>query len=97
MPAVDCDVHCAPASYGALFPYLSDYWRQYISEAGIRLNGVAHAYPRGVVAPAPSSYSELAERVLGEPEPRFAVLNCLTGFETHRNPYFSAAVGVGDQ
>ncbi|MGH2887559.1 MAG: amidohydrolase family protein, partial [Solirubrobacteraceae bacterium] len=24
--------------------------------------------------------------------PRLVVLNCLTGFETHRNPYFSAAV-----
>ena len=54
MDAIDCDVHCAPASYDALFPYLSDYWRQYISEAGIRLIGLAHAYPRGVVAPAPS-------------------------------------------
>jgi hypothetical protein len=38
MDAIDCDVHCAPASYDALFPYLSDYWRQYITEAGVRLN-----------------------------------------------------------
>ena len=45
MDTIDCDVHCAPASYDALFPYLSDYWRQYITEAGIRLTGVAHAYP----------------------------------------------------
>ena len=84
---IDCDVHCAPESYDALFPYLSDYWRQYITEAGIRLNGVAHAYPRGVVAPAPSSYEALAEHV-----PDLAILNCVTGFETHRNPYFAAAV-----
>jgi uncharacterized protein len=27
-----------------------------------------------------------------DPEPRSVVLNCLTGFETHRNPYFAAAV-----
>ena len=84
---IDCDVHCAPESYDALFPYLSDYWRQYITEAGIRLTGAAHAYPRGVVAPAPSSYEALAERL-----PEIAILNCLTGFETHRNPYFAAAV-----
>ena len=84
---IDCDVHCAPESYDALFPHLSDYWRQYITEAGIRLNGVAHAYPRGVVAPAPSSYEALAEHV-----PDLAILNCVTGFETHRNPYFAAAV-----
>lgn len=92
MDAVDCDVHCAPSSFDALFPYLSDYWRQYIGEAGIRLNGLAHAYPRGLALPAPEGYGELCERVLDEAESRFVVLNCLTGFETHRNPYFSAAV-----
>jgi hypothetical protein len=93
MDIVDCDVHCAPDSYDALFPYLSDYWRQYITEAGIRLNGLAHAYPRGVAPPAPSSYEALAERVLGgSAAAQVVVLNCLTGFETHRNAYFSAAV-----
>jgi uncharacterized protein len=93
---VDCDVHCAPESYDALLPYLSDYWRQYISEAGIRLTGVAHAYPRGVVAAAPSSYEALADRLLAASpsswSARTVVLNCVTGFEAHRNPYFSAAV-----
>ena len=93
MDAIDCDVHCAPASYDALFPFLSDYWRQYITEAGIRLNAMAFAYPRAVTAGAPSSYDALAERVLrASPDSRFVVLNCLTGFETHRNAYFSAAV-----
>jgi len=92
MDAIDCDVHCAPASYDALFPYLSDYWRQYITEAGIRLTGVAHAYPPGVVAAAPSSYEELASGVLADgAAPGLVVLNCLTGFEMHRNPYYSAA------
>jgi uncharacterized protein len=84
---IDCDVHCAPESYDALFPYLSDYWRQYITEAGIRLNGMVQAYPRGIGAPAPSSHAALAEHV-----PEVAILNCLTGFETHRNAYFAAAV-----
>ncbi|HEY4826358.1 MAG TPA: amidohydrolase family protein [Solirubrobacteraceae bacterium] len=92
--AIDCDVHCAPESYDALFPYLSDYWRQYITEAGVRLNGLAHAYPPGLAAPAPSSYDALAEAVFDQAGARFVVLNCLTGFETHRNPYFSAAVAA---
>ncbi|HET6865921.1 MAG TPA: amidohydrolase family protein, partial [Solirubrobacteraceae bacterium] len=87
MDVVDCDVHVAPESYDALFPYLSDYWRQYITEAGIRLNGVAHAYPRAVTGDVPSSYEALADHV-----PDMAILNCLTGFETHRNAYFAAAV-----
>jgi predicted TIM-barrel fold metal-dependent hydrolase len=93
MDAIDCDVHVAPASYDALFPYLSDYWRQYITEAGIRLTDVAHAYPRGIGTLAPSGYEQLASRVLdGAAAPRIIVLNCLTGFETHRNAYFAAAV-----
>jgi uncharacterized protein len=87
MDAIDCDVHCAPASYDVLFPYLSDYWRQYITEAGIRVNGLAHAYPGAVAGVVPSSYEALAEHV-----PDMAILNCLTGFETHRNGYFAAAV-----
>ena len=90
--SIDCDVHCAPSSYEDLFPYLSDYWRQYISEAGIRLTGVAHAYPAGAVALPPSSYETLAERFLDSSESEFVILNCLTGFENHRNAYFSAAV-----
>src|SRR2546421_1386831 len=107
MDPVDCDVHCAPESYEALFPYLSDYWRQYITEAGIRLNNVAHAYPRGAATSAsararefgsplvPGSYDALAERVLSaRPAPGIVVLNCLTGFETHRSPYFAAAVAA---
>jgi uncharacterized protein len=92
MDAIDCDVHCAPESFDALFPYLSDYWRQYVTEAGVRLNGLAFAYPSGLAPPAPSSYDALAEAVLTESQAGFTVLNCLTGFETHRNPYFAAAV-----
>jgi predicted TIM-barrel fold metal-dependent hydrolase len=87
MDSIDCDVHCAPASYDALFAYLSDYWRQYITEAGVRLNGLAYAYPSAVTGPVPSSYEELAEHVSG-----MAIINCVTGFETHRNGYFAAAV-----
>jgi uncharacterized protein len=104
LQAIDCDVHCAPQSFQALFPYLSEYWRQYITDAGIRLTGMAHAYPAGApttasssaralgATPTPASYEELKRGVLDRAGPRFAVLNCLTGFETHRNAYFSAAV-----
>jgi predicted TIM-barrel fold metal-dependent hydrolase len=95
MDTVDCDVHCAPESYVSLYPYLSDYWREYIEEAGVRMTGLAHAYPAGAPTTggmAPASYDELRERALEPSEARYAVLNCLTGFEPHRNPYFSAAV-----
>lgn len=102
--AVDCDVHVAPAAYSELLPYLSDYWRQYISEAAIRLTGVGHAYPPGAPVAAthaarekgwatpPSTYDQLAERYLNLAQPAHAVLTCISGFDNHRNPYFSAAV-----
>jgi hypothetical protein len=54
--AIDCDVHCAPASMDVLLPYLDDYWRSYIDDATIRL---AHlGYPPGAATtggPAPAT------------------------------------------
>jgi predicted TIM-barrel fold metal-dependent hydrolase len=94
--AIDCDVHCAPASLDALSPYLDDYWREYTSDAGVRLNGMAAAYPPGAPTsggPAPATYAALRERVLDGPAaPALAIVNCLTLFETHRNPYYAAAM-----
>jgi predicted TIM-barrel fold metal-dependent hydrolase len=102
--AVDCDVHVAPAAYADLLPYLSEYWRQYLSEAAVRLTGVGHAYPPGAPVTAtreardngwatpPSTYEQLEERYLDAAAPRHVVLNCISGFDNHRNPYFSAAV-----
>jgi hypothetical protein len=45
--AIDCDVHCAPGSADALLPHLGEYWRDYIADAGVRLGGMAAAYPPG--------------------------------------------------
>jgi hypothetical protein len=102
--AIDTDVHCAPAAMADLHPYLSDYWRQYIAEAGVTLNGVANAYPKGAATSArseareqeppavPSSHDQLKSRYLEAADPQLAVLHCLTGFETHRNPYYAAAM-----
>ncbi len=101
---VDCDVHCAPASLEALAPYLGDYWREYVSSAGIRLLGMVNAYPpgaptsatpeaRAAAGPAvPASYDALAERLLPGTQPERVVLNCLTLCEAHRNPYYTAAL-----
>jgi uncharacterized protein len=91
--AIDCDVHVAPASFNALAPYLGDHWQRYAGEAGIRLNGLASAYPPAALAdPVPTTYDALRERVLDPARPRHVVLNCLTGFETHRDPYYARAV-----
>ena len=95
--AVDCDVHCAPASLGALAPYLDEYWREYVAEAGVRLSGMAAAYPPGAPttgAAPPATYEALRERLLDRTSPSAVVLNCLALFEVHRNPYFSAAMAT---
>ena len=89
---VDCDVHCAPASLDQLGPYLDESWHGYVSEAGVQLNGrFGGAYPPGMPG-APSTHEELADQLLDRAQADYAVLNCLTLYEVHRNPYFSAAV-----
>jgi predicted TIM-barrel fold metal-dependent hydrolase len=102
--AVDCDVHCAPASIDALRPYLSAYWQEYIDGASITILGMPTAYPPGAPTSAtadaraahtpavPAAYEALKDGLLDRLEPRFAILNCLTLCETHRNPYYTAAM-----
>jgi uncharacterized protein len=101
---VDCDVHCAPATMAALLPYMSEYWREYVDGAGIGLSGLAGAYPPGAPTstteqarehsgPAtPASYEALRDGLLDDVAPRYAILNCLTICEAHRNPYYQAAL-----
>jgi uncharacterized protein len=92
---IDCDVHCAPPSLAALAPYLSAYWQEYTQTAGIRLIGMATAYPPRAPtsgASAPGDYESLRRSLLDPQSPRFAVLNCLTISEAHRNPYYQAAL-----
>ena len=90
--AVDCDVHCAPASLDALAPHLDESWVDYIEEAGVALNGRAGgSYPPRVPT-LPAAYEELDEQLLGPSEPKRVLLNCVSLYEIHRNPYFSAAI-----
>jgi predicted TIM-barrel fold metal-dependent hydrolase len=92
---IDCDVHVAPASMRALEPHLSEYWRNYIVSAGIRILGMVSAYPPKAPTSGgavPAGYDVLKERLLDMSEPRHAILNCLTICEAHRNPYYTAAL-----
>ncbi|HEY7968008.1 MAG TPA: amidohydrolase family protein [Solirubrobacteraceae bacterium] len=94
---IDCDVHCAPATLEALAPYLSEYWREYTTTAGIRLLGMASAYPPNAPTTggaAPATYDALREQVLEPFAPRHVILNCLTLCEAHRNPHYQAALAT---
>ncbi|MGZ4191894.1 MAG: amidohydrolase family protein [Solirubrobacteraceae bacterium] len=57
------------------------------------MTATAQAREKGWATP-PSTYEQLRERYLDAVRPRFAVLNCISGFDNHRNPYFSAAVAA---
>ena len=92
--AIDCDVHCAPASMDVLLPYLGDYWRSYIDDATIRLGDLA--YPAGAATtgePAPAAYEDLAP-LLDREATRSAVLSCVVLDGVHRNPHYAAAVAT---
>lgn len=92
---IDCDVHVAPATIDALTPFMSDYWREYVRSANVRVLGMMNAYPPQAPTtggPAPASYEQLAEQVLDrEGGPSVAILNCMTICEAYRNPYWQAA------
>jgi uncharacterized protein len=92
--AIDCDVHCAPASMDVLLPYLDDYWRSYIDDATIRLGDLS--YPPGVPTSggvAPAGPEHLAP-LLDEADTRRAILSCLVLDGVHRNPHYAAAVAT---
>jgi predicted TIM-barrel fold metal-dependent hydrolase len=89
---IDCDVHCAPASFEEIAPHLDESWHGYVDEAGIQLSALSGgAYPPAVPA-APSSYEALEEGLLSRSDATRVMLNCLTLYGVHRNPYYSAAV-----
>jgi len=83
---IDCDVHCAPDSLDALLPHFDEYWRDYLTGGGLRLDPqLGGAYPPGA-------------RTTGVPGPLpldgvdLAVLNCLAAFDSNRNLYYEAAL-----
>jgi hypothetical protein len=91
--AIDCDVHCAPASIQALVPYMDDYWRDYVENAGMYLSPtLTGTYPEAVSPPPPSDVDALREQVLDPWGLRAAVLTCISAFDTSRNPYYEVAL-----
>jgi predicted TIM-barrel fold metal-dependent hydrolase len=90
--AIDCDVHVAPASIDALMPYMDDYWRDYVANAGLILSPtITAAYPASD-PPPPQDLDALREQVLDPWGLRHAVLTCVSAFDASRNAYFEAAL-----
>ncbi len=90
---IDCDVHCAPASIDAVVPYMDDYWRDYVANAGMYLSPtLSGTYPEAVSPAPPSGVEALREEVLDPRGLSHAVLTCTSAFDISRNPYYEAAL-----
>jgi uncharacterized protein len=90
--AIDCDVHVAPGSIDALAPYMDDYWRDYLANAGLRLSpNITGSYPESEPAP-PADLDTLRQQVLEPWGLRHAVLTCVSAFDTSRNAYYETAL-----
>ena len=93
---IDSDVHCNVPSIRALFPYLSDYWKETIEQTGFK-GATDNYYPGGAAlsvkpgtvpegGPAGSSLDLLREQVLDAQNVEFAILNCAYDVVGIRNP-----------
>jgi predicted TIM-barrel fold metal-dependent hydrolase len=103
---IDCDVHCEPASWDALEPYLDSTWRQFVVNGKIPLGPNFFgddSYPTAAPTTAlpevreaggpfvPQSYDVLKGRLLDRTNPERAILTCASLFDSGRNPYLQAA------
>ncbi|HVG66553.1 MAG TPA: amidohydrolase family protein [Gaiellales bacterium] len=98
---IDCDVHIAPASPEALFPYLPDYWREVLSTTQFR-GPTDTAYPPGAATsvrpelagdpPAGSTLEQVQRSVLEPWRTEHAILTCLYAVESVHNPDAAAAL-----
>jgi predicted TIM-barrel fold metal-dependent hydrolase len=99
---IDADVHNVVPSIQALFPYLSDHWREYCQQSAFR-GPVDTTYPPGAPTsirpeakppegPAGSSLERLRAQVLDPWETQYAILNCTYAVESIHNPDTAAAL-----
>jgi predicted TIM-barrel fold metal-dependent hydrolase len=102
-PVIDCDIHNAVPSVDALFPYLSEHWREYIRTSAFK-GPIDSAYPQrapttvapGVTVPdgkPPGSSLELIRKdVLDAWDVEVGILNCAYAVDSLHNPDTAAAM-----
>src|ERR1700674_552469 len=104
-PVIDCDIHNAVPSVEALFPYLSEHWREYIRTSAFK-GPVDTAYPPrapttvapGVSVvegkPAASSLELVQNDVLDPWNVEIVILNCAYAVDSLHNPDTAAAMAA---
>src|ERR1700730_15711496 len=100
---IDCDIHNTVPSVEALFPYLSEHWREYIRTSAFK-GPVDTAYPPraattvapGVTAldgkPTGSSLELIQQDVLDPWDVEVGILNCAYSVDSLHNPDTAAAM-----
>ncbi len=95
-PVVDCDIHNEVPTIQALFPYLSDHWREHITQSLFK-GPVDHIYPPGSPAtarpgstpetgPAGSDLALLRAQALDAPGVAIGVLTCAYAVDDLHHP-----------
>jgi predicted TIM-barrel fold metal-dependent hydrolase len=94
---IDCDVHNVVPNVQALFPYLSEHWREHISQSLFK-GAVDASYPRHApvtarpgsqpdeAQPAGSRLDLLSEQVLDRGNVAYAVLACTYAIDSIHHP-----------
>ena len=100
--AIDCDVHNAVPGVQALYPYLSDYWLDFMADGGHPSLEPNYYPPRSAIAARPdarlpdrlpgSDRTMLAAQTLDATGASRAILNCLYGVQILYNNYWAAAM-----
>lgn len=100
---IDCDVHNNIPSIEALYPYLTDQWRDYVIQHGVR-SLETNDYPRGAPLsarpgsqpssgePPGSDLESLRQQLLDPGNVRYAILNCVYGVPLIHNEDWAAAM-----
>ena len=100
---IDADVHNVVPTIEALFPYLTEHWREYIRQSAFS-GPTETPYPAGAATSlrpelrtpgadlAGSSLALLREQVLEPQGLAYAILNCAYGIESIHNPDAAAAL-----
>ena len=98
---IDCDVHAVVPSVEALFPYLGDFWREYIAQSGFK-GPIDTPYPKAPTSaregtapekgPPGSSLELLRQQALDPWGSQLAILSCSYAVESIHNPDADLAI-----
>ena len=96
---IDCDIHTVIPNADALFPYLSDHWREYIRTSAFK-GAVDTAYPpnapttRGPGLSGPADLEAVRRDVLEVWSVDFGIVNCSYAVDSLHNPDTAAAMAA---